>query len=156
MLGQARQDGSATFAITYDISSAYRIVRVQRRDWGRQGCRVQSQRDLIDFNTCCTFGVAPAGMWFGRLMAAVVRGSHYCMGSLNAVYHLLMRTTETLPRKGTAVTGLSGSSLFTSPCSRSPSSGRRCTAASSTKPQAFESTSARTHLAYRRKDSSGV
>ena len=100
ILGQARADGGPFFGLTYDVEGAHRIIRVAPEDWPKLGCRAIATRDLYDFNTCGTFGVNSAGMWFGRYFAALTRASHYILGRRNALYHIVMADDGNAIAKG--------------------------------------------------------
>ena len=70
------------FALKADVSKAHRRVRVQRRDWGAQACRLDRE-DEVWLNTVGTFGLASAGYYWGRLVAALGRLIFYCSPAWN-------------------------------------------------------------------------
>jgi hypothetical protein len=61
-----------------DVSKAHRRVRVIRKDWGAQACSLEEGEEVW-INTVGTFGLASAGYYWGRLIAAVGRIPHYIL-----------------------------------------------------------------------------
>ena len=64
------------FALKGDVSKAHRRVRVRRQDWGAQACALDVDQEVW-VNTVGTFGLASAGYYWGRLVAAAGRLPFY-------------------------------------------------------------------------------
>ena len=76
---EKRDAGSKTFMVLADVSKAHRRIKVKEADWGYQACRTREGR--VWLNTVGTYGLAPAGYYWGRLAAAViVRLPYYLVG----------------------------------------------------------------------------
>ena len=76
LLGEARETGGKTYALLGDVRQAHRRVKIVKRDWGLQACRLK--KGTLWVNTVGTYGVGSAGYYWGRLGAAVlVRLPHY-------------------------------------------------------------------------------
>jgi hypothetical protein len=70
-----------------DVSKAHRRIRVRRRDWGKQACRLDDTAKTW-LNTVGTFGIASAGYYWSRLLAGAGRGLHYVL-SRESIWQLI-------------------------------------------------------------------
>jgi len=76
VLKEVSETGLSRFALKGDISKAHRRIRVRRCDWGAQACALDSEQEVW-VNTVGTFGIASAGYYWGRLIAAAGRLPFY-------------------------------------------------------------------------------
>eukprot|EP00435_Cladocopium_sp_Y103_P055878 s2941_g18.t1 len=63
----------APFAVSADIKSAHRLVKLRSSDWGFVACRSDSDSQTIWLNKCGTFGISSAPYWWAKLFALVGR-----------------------------------------------------------------------------------
>ena len=78
ILNEVSKSGQARFALKMDVSKAHRRVRVRKEDWGAQACQLDDP-NTVWVNCVGTFGIASAGYFWGRLMAALGRGALYLL-----------------------------------------------------------------------------
>ena len=67
-----RDNPGPHFLLKGDVSKAHRRVRVCRRDWGLQACRLLDD-DTVWLNTVGTFGIGSAGYYWSRALAVIAR-----------------------------------------------------------------------------------
>ena len=68
----SRDNPGPHFLLKGDVSKAHRRVRVCRRDWGLQACRLLDD-DTVWLNTVGTFGIGSAGYFWSRALAVIAR-----------------------------------------------------------------------------------
>jgi hypothetical protein len=72
---------TARFTLAADIKRAHRLVKICRRDWGYQACKIDSEdSSLVYLNTVGTFGIASAAYHWQRLAGCITRAILYVMG----------------------------------------------------------------------------
>ena len=67
--------GRRQLIVLGDVSKAHRRIKVRREEGGWQACRLEEGR--IWMSCVGTYGIASAGLWLGRLAAAVVVSLFY-------------------------------------------------------------------------------
>ena len=73
LVESARLSGEACFAMSADIASAHRLVKIRKADWRLLCCRAHSQSPVLWVNRVGTFGVSSASYWWTRLFGLVGR-----------------------------------------------------------------------------------
>ena len=79
-------------SLTYDIEGAHRVPPVDEADWGHQAAKIEEEllpSTAIYVNKVGTFGISSAGLWWGRLMACIQRGTFYACGPLHPIWHVV-------------------------------------------------------------------
>eukprot|EP00435_Cladocopium_sp_Y103_P041011 s612_g11.t1 len=74
-----QEEQDSFFALSADISSAHRLVKIRRQDWPLLGCKVRSEDKTVWLNTVGTFGVSSASYWWSRLFSGMGRLNAYIM-----------------------------------------------------------------------------
>ena len=88
LLTERRRERRRTFALLGDASKAHRRIKVKAKDWGYQACRLKP--GTVWINKVGTYGISPAGYYWGRLAAAcLVRLVFYLVGGRWAPESLL-------------------------------------------------------------------
>ena len=78
-----QEEQEAAFALSADISSAHRLVKIRRRDWPLLGCKARSDDKTIWINCVGTFGISSASYWWSRLFSGIGRLAAYIMQQQN-------------------------------------------------------------------------
>ena len=73
MVRAAQECKEACFAISGDVSSAHRLVRIREADWGLLSCRVKDDSPVVWVNKVATFGVSSSSFLWSRLFGIVGR-----------------------------------------------------------------------------------
>ena len=80
MIRLVEEEKESVFAVSADIKSAHRLVKIREKDWPLQGCRARDEDKTIWVNTVGTFGVSPASYWWTRLFSGIGRVVGYVLG----------------------------------------------------------------------------
>ena len=76
-----RAGHGVVFALACDVSQAHRRYVHREEDWGLLACRASDDDPAnLWINRTGTFGVGSAGIWWGRLIAALGRMTAYLSG----------------------------------------------------------------------------
>ena len=78
-----QEEQEAAFALSADISSAHRLVKIRRHDWPLLGCKARSDDKTIWINCVGTFGISSASYWWSRLFSGIGRLAAYVMQQQN-------------------------------------------------------------------------
>ena len=71
MVRAAQECKEACFAISGDVSSAHRLVRIREADWGLLSCRVKDDSPVVWVNKVAAFGVSSSSFLWSRLFGIV-------------------------------------------------------------------------------------
>lgn len=82
MVREALESKEGSFAVSADISSAHRLVKVRRCDWAYMACRADSNSSTVWVNRVGTFGISSAPYWRAKLFSLVGRYVGHLMGTL--------------------------------------------------------------------------
>ena len=83
MVRHIQEEQEAVFALSADIASAHRLVKIRRRDWPLLGCKARSEDKTIWINCVGTFGISSASYWWSRLFSGIGRLAAYIMQQQN-------------------------------------------------------------------------
>ena len=83
MVRHMQEEQEAAFALSADISSAHRLVKIRRHDWPLLGCKARSDDKTIWINCVGTFGISSASYWWSRLFSGIGRLAAYVMQQQN-------------------------------------------------------------------------
>ena len=78
-----QEEREAAFALSADISSAHRLVKIRRHDWPLLGCKARTDDKTIWINCVGTFGISSASYWWSRLFSGIGRLAAYIMQQQN-------------------------------------------------------------------------
>ena len=79
VLADLRKTGKKGVCLLGDIKKAHRRIKIRRRDWGFQACRLRPGRVWV--NKVGTYGMNPAAYHWARFASAtLVRLGHYLLG----------------------------------------------------------------------------
>ena len=73
MVRAAQESKEACFALTGDVSSAHRLVRIREADWGLLACRVKDDSPVVWVNKVATFGLTSSSFLWSRLFGIIGR-----------------------------------------------------------------------------------
>ena len=94
ILKKAATEDSKMFVLAGDVSKAHRRIKVRRKDWGFQACRLEPGK--VWLNCVGTYGMTPAGYYWARAAAGgMVRLAHYLLGPMG-VHELVMYVDDFL------------------------------------------------------------
>eukprot|EP00435_Cladocopium_sp_Y103_P068191 s408_g31.t1 len=79
MLRWVEEEKDSFFALSADISSAHRLVKIRKCDWPLLGCKVRTEDKTVWLNTVGTFGVSSASYWWSRLFSGIGRLNAYIL-----------------------------------------------------------------------------
>lgn len=83
MVRHIQEEQEAVFALSADIASAHRLVKIRKRDWPLLGCKARSDDKTIWINCVGTFGISSASYWWSRLFSGIGRLAAYIMQQQN-------------------------------------------------------------------------
>ena len=79
LLDLFRKRGNIAFSLLSDISSAHRLVKIRKEEWGLLACELDNPEERW-LNTVGTFGFSSAAYWFSRLMSGILRLAYILLG----------------------------------------------------------------------------
>ena len=79
LLDHFRKRGNIAFSLLSDISSAHRLVKIRKEEWGLLACELDNPEERW-LNTVGTFGFSSAAYWFSRLMSGMLRFAYILLG----------------------------------------------------------------------------
>jgi hypothetical protein len=79
MVRYVQEEQEAMFALSADISSAHRLVKIRKHDWPLLGCKARSDDKTVWVNCVGTFGISSASYWWSRLFSGIGRLTAYIM-----------------------------------------------------------------------------
>ena len=88
VVGQSHEQHEQPFAITGDVATAHRLVKIREKDWGLLACRASDDSTTVFINKVGTFGVSSASLWWARLFGLIGRSVGHSMLN-HALYQLV-------------------------------------------------------------------
>ena len=79
VVAQSHEQHEQPFAITGDVATAHRLVKIRERDWGLLACRASDDATTVFLNKVGTFGVSSASLWWARLFGVIGRNVGHAM-----------------------------------------------------------------------------
>ena len=71
------EEREAALALSADISSAHRLIKIRRHDWPLLGCKARADDKTIWINCVGTVGISSASYWWSRLFSGIGRLAAY-------------------------------------------------------------------------------